>query len=169
MAKRPSKRAQEALSYYINKDCTLKEVSIDLNIPMGTINRWSQIYEWGKKKEEHKKRLEEELEKKLREGKIKEHLRLIEDFKTLYEKYMDKALNTDIRNIQVTESKDLKSLIDTVSKITNDYKELLRIEGTKQQIEHSGGVEIEINTEDTSLNLLNLQQYEGDKDEEDKD
>lgn len=168
MAKRPSKRAQEALSYYINEDCTLKEVSIDLNIPMGTINRWSHIYKWGKKKEEHKKKMEEELEKKLREGKIREHLRLIEDFKTLYEKYMDKALNADIRNIQITESKDLKLLIDTVSKITNDYKELLRIEGTKQKVEHSGVIEIEINTVDTPLNLIGLQD-EGDKDEEDKD
>jgi len=167
MAKRPSKRAQEALSYYINEDCTLKEVSIDLNIPMGTINRWSQIYEWGKKKEEHKKRLEEELEKKLREGKIKEHLRLIEDFKTLYGKYMDKALNTDITNVQILESKDLKTLIDAISRITSDYKELLRIEGTKQKVEHSGAIEIEINTVDTPINLLGLQD-EGDKDAEDK-
>lgn len=168
MAKRPSKRAQEALSYYINKDCTLKEVSIDLNIPMGTINRWSQIYEWGKKREEHKRKLEEDLERELREGKIKEHLKMIQDFRELYSKYMDKALNTDVSTIPVAETRDLKSLVDAVSKITNDYKELLRIEGTKQQIEHSGGVEIEINTEDTPLNLLGLQ-YEGDKDAEDKD
>lgn len=169
MAKRPSKKAQEALSYYINEDCTLKEVSKDLDIPMGTINRWSQDYNWGKKKEEHKRKFEEDLENKLREGKIKEHLKMINDFEELYDKYMDKAKATDISSIPIMETKDLKSLVDSISKITSDYKDLLRIEGAKQQIECSGEIEIDINTEGTHLNLLSLNNNEVDTDEEDKD
>ena len=65
MAKDHLKEHKKPL-YYINEDCTLKEVSIDLNIPIGTINSGHRFMNGGRKRRTQKE-IRGRIGKKLRE------------------------------------------------------------------------------------------------------
>lgn len=66
MAKKSDKRryaqmtqkAEEAFIYYLNmKKPSYERLAKELDIPHGTINRWSHIYDWGTLKTEYRKSL----------------------------------------------------------------------------------------------------------------